>query len=195
MATVANDIIRVTCNYTYQSGGRPLSNVLHFADVGAGGIIDSLLLTQMGVIIEGKLGPLAAQQSVELFFTTYDVFNVTQGLIIGTLPWPTLVQGAIANQASAPTVVGLLRMITNKSKVQGRVNLVGVAENIISSGVLTGPFVTAALVTGANLLLANPVGPSSMQYVVYNQALATFTVPVATALGTASRSIGRRHLP
>lgn len=195
MTTVANDIIRVTCNYDYKLAGRPISNVLHFVDNGGGGILDPLLLTQCGVIIEGIFGSLATEQSVGLFFTTYDVFNVTQATIIGTLPWPTLVQGAIAGDLAASTVVGLLRMITASSGVQGRVNLVGMSEAKIADSTIFSAFITAALAVGASLLTAFPVGPSALQYCVYNQVLATFNLPVSTAIGASSRSIGRRRLP
>lgn len=194
MTTANNDIIRLTANYTYLTGGRPISNVLHFVDNGGGGIIDSLLLSQMGIILEGIFGPLAPEQGVGLFYTTYDVFNVTQGLIIGTLPWPTLVQGGTGGDLSAATVVALLRMVTPKSRVQGRVNLVGVPEAKLADSTMTGLFVTAALLVGAQLLNSFPVGPSFLQYTVFNQEFKTFTMPVSVALGSSSRSLGRRRL-
>lgn len=193
--TAPNDIIRMTANYTYLSAGRPISNVLHFVDNGGGGILDALLLTQSGIILEGIFGPLAPQQSNALFFTTYDVFNVTQSIIIGTLPWPTLTSGGIAGQLSASTVVGLLRMITPKSRVMGRVNLVGLSETILGSSTITGPYIAAALVVGANMLAAFPVGPSFLQYCVYNQEFGAFNLPTSVAIGASSRSQGRRKLP
>lgn len=194
MPTVAGDIIRITCKYTYQLAGRPLSNVLHWVDNGAGGITDAALLLGMGVKIEGVFGSLAPEQSTRLYFTTYDVFNVTQGLIVGTAPWPTLNQGGRAGDLSASTAVGLLRMVTAKSRVQGRLNLVGLPEFNLTDSIQDAVWITAALLVGVDLLAAVAIGPSSLIYCVYNQEFGTYTLPVSVALGAASRSIGRRRL-
>lgn len=195
MATVAGDIIRIVAGYTYAVGGRPMSNVLHLRDTGPGGIPDPDLLVASGVYLELVFAALKVVQSDDLIFTEYSVQNVTQSIIIGTQPWPTFVMGDVAAGIDASQVVGLLRMPTARSKVQGRVNVVGLPESNILTGIIAPGFLSEILVTGANLLLPFVIGPSDITYVVYNQEFGTFNFPVSAAVGEAVRSLGRRKIP
>lgn len=195
MATVTGDIIRVVCGYSYGTGGRPMSNVLHYQDVGAGGVPDAELLTDMGVIVEGVFGGIVAQQALELKYTTYTVQNVTQGTLIGTAPWPTLVAGGGPPLIDVSQTVSLLRTVTTKSRVWGRLNLAGLPEASILDSLPNAAWNAAALVTGAVLLTTPVVGTLTARYVVYNRVLLTSTFPSSIALGLAVRSLGKRKVP
>lgn len=195
MTTVAGDIIRVVAGYAYGVAGRPMSNVLHLRDTGPGGIPDPSLLVALGVYLELVFVPYLPLQSDDVSFTEYSVQNVTQGTIIGTQPWPTFTVGGAVTLIASSQIVGLLRMPTAKSKVQGRLNMVGLAETNINEGVIGGTVVAAILSVGANLLLPFVIGPSDVTYVVFNQEFSTFNFPVSAALGAAVRTLGRRKIP
>jgi hypothetical protein len=149
----------------------------------------------MGTIIEGVYGFTVPQQSNVLQYTTYTVQNVTQKALIGSAPWPTLTAGGLAGQIDASQVVSLLRTITTKSRVWGRVNFAGLPEVSITDGLPVAAWNTAALNAGANLLTTPVVGGLTARYVVYNRVLLTATFPVSVALGLAVRSLGKRKLP
>lgn len=195
MATVTGDIIRVVCGFSYTTGGRSMSNVLHYQDVGAGGVADAALLTAMGTIIEGVYGALVVQLSSELKFTTYTVQNVTQSVLIGEAPWPTLTVGGGNLNIAVAQAVSLLRMVTNKSRVWGRVNLPGLPETIVVDSFPAAVWNTAALAFGAVLLTTPVVGGLTARYVVYNRILKTSVFPSSVAVGLAVRSLGKRKVP
>lgn len=195
MPTNPNDVIRVVCGYTYLTGGTPQSNVLHFVDTGGGGISDAALITGVGAAIELVFGLIRTSQSNKLFYTTYSIQNLTQGLLVGTQPWPTFLNGGSANVLNASQVVGLLRMPTAKPGVQGRVNCVGIPEADVTDSILSAGMLAAIASIGANLLIGFTIAPSVITYTVFNQAFSTFNFPVSAVVGTATRILGRRRQP
>lgn len=195
MSTAPNDVIRVVCGFSYTAGGRPMSNVLHVVDTGGGGIPDPDLLTGVGLFIEIVYGLLATVQPPTLKYTTYSVQNVTQKLIIGTLPWPTLVAGTGVGNLDASQVACLLRLPTATSQIQGRLYACGLAEGDISSSLFDASVLAAVAAIGANLLIGYTIAPSVITYAVFNQVLKTFKFPVSSAVGVATRALGRRKLP
>lgn len=195
MTTNPNDVIRATAGYSYNVGGQLMSNVLHFADTGGGGITDADLLTEMGLMLELIFNAVHTLQSVGLQYTEYSVQNVTQGVIIGTLPWPTFTSGLGAGALDISQCVALLRMPTPASQVQGRVNLPGLTEDQILGSVIDAAFIAAALTVGGQLLLPFTVIGGQLTYIVYNQVLFTFNIPNSTAIGSSTRILGRRRKP
>jgi len=194
MPTVTNDVIRAILGFTYNVGGRPMSNVFHFADTGPGGILDSDFINTFGAIAENIYAPIANEQSNQLFFINIALQNLTQALIIGTIPWPTFTTGSIAGPIDVAQMAGLIRMITPKPRIQGRVFAPGFPE----SGVANSAFQTSVQVAmadlGVNLLAPRALGTSEITYCVFNQVLKTFTLPTSTAFGISTRGLNRRKL-
>lgn len=194
MSTNGGDIIRVVAGFSYVSGGKPLSNVLHLIDAGAGGITDVDLLAGVGAYLEVVYATVQAVQSDVLKYTEYSVANITQGTIVGTVPWPTFTEGASADPIDAAQVVGLLRMPTAKTKVQGRVNIAGIPEGNIANSVISVGVRAAILAMGTALIGPFIITPSAIEYVVFNQEFKTHNLPVSAALGDAVRTLGRRKI-
>lgn len=195
MPTAPNDIVRAVCGYSYGTGGRPMSNVLHYKDVGAGGVSDAALLTGMGIILEGVFGLIAQQQEQSFKYTTYTIQNITQGILIGTAAWPTLTQGVIVAAIDVSQAVSLLRALTIKTKVQGRLNLTGMPELAITNSLTSAAWNSAVLTAGANLLVNVVIAPSLFRYTVYNTEFGTDNFATSVALGLATRIMGRRKVP
>jgi len=195
MPTNGGDIIRVVAGFAYRPGGTPQSNVIHLVDAGAGGITDANLLIGVGTFLEVVYTTVQAVQSTTYQYTTYSVANITQGTIIGTLPWPTFTAGLAAAAVDAAQVVGLLRMVTARTRVQGRVNVGGIPETNIADSILSVGVQAAILAMGTALIGPFIIAPSAIEYIVFNTTLLTFNLPVSAALGVAVRTLGRRKEP
>ena len=194
MATAPNDVIRAVLGFTYTQGGKPLSNVFHFADTGGGGILDVDFINGFGLIIEAIYAPIKARQSQKLFFINIQVQNVTQALIIGTLVWPTFVAGDEIGTPDVSQAAGLVRMITPKPRVQGRVYVPGWPESAIGEGAFLTPDRQAMADLGVNLLAPRALGVGELTYCVFNQVFKTFTLPTSAAFGVNTRGLNRRKL-
>lgn len=194
MPTNNNDVIRVVAGFTYTTGGDPQSNVLHFADTGGGGISDADLLDDFGPILEVIYGLVRTSMGTAFKFIEYSVFNVTQNLVIGTLPWPTFTEGGDPGALDIAQATALLVLPTQVSQVQGRVYVGGIPESEIANSALSAGFVAGVASMGANLLIGTIIAPSLVEYVVYNRTLLTFNLPVSAAVIGNARALGRRKI-
>ncbi len=194
MPTATDDVIRMILGGTYNVGGKPMSNVFHFADTGAGGISDASFISNMGTILENIYGDVASQMSDKYIFTNIAMQNLTQALIIGTIPWPTFTTGSTVSPIDVAQMCGLVRMITPKPRVQGRIYLPGFPEASVANSALNNDVQVAMADLGVNLLAPRALGGSELTYCVYNQILKTFVLPTSTAFGVSTRGLNRRKL-
>ncbi len=194
MATNADDVIRVIAGYAYVAGGKPMSNVFHFADTGGGGILDVDFVNGIGTIMEAILQEIHDIQSLAFRYVNIQVQNLTQNLIIGTFPWPTFGAGAGSALNNPSQVCGLVRMITARPRVQGRVFIAGTTESTTGDSAYTGAVQTAMADLGVNLLAPRALGIGELTYCVFNQVLKTFLLPNSTAFGISTRGLNRRKL-
>lgn len=194
MATAANDVIRMIAGYAYGIGGKPLSNVFHMADTGGGGITDANLLSAAGSILENILGGIVAVQSDTHQYVDIQVQNLTQNLIIGTIPWPAFTVGSLAEPVNPAQVTALVQMVTPTPRVQGRVYVTGLSEFDVADSAWSVPVLNALAQLGVELLTPRVVAPSELTYCVFNQVLKTFTLPTSTALRTNNRGLNRRKI-
>jgi len=194
VATAVGDIIRAVLGYTYTGGGKPLSNVWHFKDTGGGGIEDADFINDFGLVAEAILVDAPPQEGPGFRYINIQLQNLTQDLIIATLVWPTFDIGGAATQSDASQVAALLRMITPKPGVQGRMFIPAMAEGSIGNSVFSASVLTMMANIGTALLAPQVIGTGEITYTVFNQVLLTDTFPTSVGFGSTTRSLTRRKL-
>ena len=194
MSTNANDIIRSVLGYTYTAGGKPMSNVLHWRDTGGGGITDADFIGGFGAAIEAMMVTLLPQQGSAWKYINITLQNLTQNLLIATLVWPTFTEGTAVSAIDTAQTSLLLRMLTAKPRVQGRVNIGGIAEG----GIISSAFSTLALLAGSvfgiALLIPISLGTGEITYTVFDQVFKTDNLPTSSFVGNTTRGLNRRKL-
>lgn len=192
MTTNANDIVRGVLGYEYVTGGTPMSNVWHWKDTGGGGITDADFINEFGALMEAILLPMLPQQGSQFDFVNITVQNLTQGLLIATLPWPTFVSGTAVSAVDTAQTAALLRLLTVKPRTQGRVFIPGIAEGAIQNSIFDMNTLVAAAAIGTALLAPQTVGLGELTYTVFNQILLTDNLPTSLFVGNAVRGLTRR---
>lgn len=194
MAVQQNDILRVTASMTYGIGGQLLENVFHFKANDAVVVLDPQALIDMGTVIELLFATTQVVTPNTIQYTSYTVKNVTQNLLLGTAPWPTFVAGGDISAIASPQVAALVIGRTSKPRVQSRIFIAGLREGSVSAGIIDGILLTALVALAATLLLPYQGLVQRYQYVAYNRALATSTIPVSSAVILPTRSQRRRSI-
>jgi len=187
-----NDIVRVACRQTYDTGGQDVINVIHMECRVQTAVTDDDVRDNVGEVIEIIFDPIRLLASNTLKYTVLEMKNITQDILMGTIPWPTFVQGAVAAPIVSPQVVALSIMKTFKSRVAGRRNWSGVPENVVTDGILNAAWLTAMGVAQTNLLTDLIGALSVYAYIVFNREFETFNVPNGSLSLTPTRTQRRR---
>lgn len=187
-----SDIVRATAEFSYETAGQVLVNVLHFQALTQSSTDDDEITDDLGVVMQQAYADLQANQSIILKYTQLTFQNLTQDIKLGRGPWPSFTQGSDAGQITSPQVAALLLMQTVKPRVQGRLYVPGIPEADVVNGILDAGWVTALLDTAATLLADIVVTFAVYKYVVYNVEFGTFNVPFGAGAVNPTRTQRRR---
>lgn len=189
-----DDIVRVACRQTYETGGPDLINVIHMQCRVQTAVTDQDVVNNIGEVIEIIFDPMRLEISNTLQYTVLEMKNITQDILLGVTAWPTFVQGASAAAPTSPQVVALSIMKTNKSRVAGRINWAGIPENKVTEGLLVATTL-AAMATVQTNLLTDLIGTLSVYaYIVFNREFGTFNLPNGSLSVIPTRTQRRRSL-
>ena len=192
MTVVQNDVLRVTAEMTFN--GHDLQNVYHFRSTNVGGISDAKALSDGADIMEDVYQKLDASMSTGVAFDQVRVQNVTQGVLLGTAPWPLLVAGAQAADLLPEVVAALITYGTTISRVRGGTYYGGFTETSNDAGGTVNTSLVTSLTTLAAELLGEYVfGADSYRMVVFNAVLGSFNVPVSALIHALWRTQRRRR--
>lgn len=192
MAVQQNDVLRVTASMTYGVAGQVLENVIHVRASDALVVLDPQALIDMGLVLEQLFGSLVTVTPNLINYVSYTVKNVTQNVLIGTTTWPTFTVGGDIAAIASPQVAALVIGRTQVPRVQSRIFFSGLREGSVSVGLIDGILLTALLATAALLLLPFTGALQRYQYIAYNRALMTVSVPTSTAVIIPTRTQRRR---
>lgn len=192
MAVQQNDVLRVTASMSYGVGGQVLENVFHFVASDPVVVLDPQALIDMGLVIEQLFGSLVTVTPNLINYVSYTVKNITQNTLIGTTGWPTFTVGGDIAAIASPQIAALVIGRTSKPRVQSRIYFSGLREGSVSVGLIDGILLTALVATAALLLLPFTGAVQRYQYVAFNRALVTTTVPSSTAVIIPTRTQRRR---
>lgn len=168
------DIIRVACRQSYDTGGQDIINVIHLLCELQTAVFDADVIANIGEAIEIIFDDVRLVQSNTHKFTTLEMKNLTQDILIGVTSWPTFVAGADASIVSSPQVTALSILKTQKSRVLGRVNWGSIPEVYISAGMLAAAWLTAMADAQAAMLVDIVATLTVYDYIVYNREFGTW---------------------
>lgn len=149
----ANDIIQVVANLSLF--GQAIQNVFHLFSHDGG--TQSQVVDDVSDFMDDFYLIINAHMSDAVDYDSVRVKNVTQGLDYGEVAWPTLVNGAYANDPLPNGVAALLTLPTNVAKCRGRKFLAGFGEGTTTDGLWVGSTLTDLGLAGDELL-SDPVG-------------------------------------
>lgn len=186
------DIVRIACRQSYDTGGQDIINVIHLLCEVQQAVFDADVVDNVGEAIELIFDAVRLVQSNTHKFTTLEMKNLTQDILIGVTSWPTFVAGADANAVASPQVTALSILKTQKSRVLGRINWPGIPETFISAGLLHATFL-AAMADAQTVVLTDLVTTLSVyDYIVYNREFGTWNRANGSVAIIPTRSQKRR---
>lgn len=188
------DVVRVACRQTYGPAGPDLINVLHLVCRLQTSVIDDEIRADLGSVIEQIFDPMRIVVANFLKYTTLEMKNITQDILLGITAWPTFVQGGVAGAPTSPQVVALSMMKTDKSRVAGRLNWGGIPETNVTDGVVGAPVLAAMATAQTNMLTDIIAIFSAYGYIVFNREFSTFRVPNGSLAVDVTRTQRRRSL-
>lgn len=194
MAVNDGDVLRIAAGFTYLAGGDEQVNTYFFELLSGGPMLDANALIDAGEMMERLYTHVLATQPITLKYNTLAVKNVTQDLLLGTIPWPTLIQGTGTGVAVSSQVAQLIFGRTSVPRVQMRKYVVGLQEEDVSNSLLTGAQITA--LTNMALELVAFQFPTNGNWVpiAYNAVLDRRTRPVSAGVSLSTRTQRRRTL-
>lgn len=194
MAPVIGDIIRAVAKFQF-SGGDIFTNTFHFEVFSEGWNNDLQFMTELAVFMDAQYTLVNTRVSSALTYVDLDGQNLTQDILMPSVPWPVLVNGGSASeplptQTTARPFFRTLRPKTRASicyipfdelsSTAGGVIVAAAAANLASWAT---PFISViALVSG------------SITYGAYNRPLDRFTPVTSFVVPTRLRTIRRRRI-
>lgn len=165
MTVEIDDVLRVSGRLTFDNNEDDIVGVHHY-EVTGGSETDAQTLINIGIVMESIYATVVGRQSQDISYEEITVKNVTQNVILGDTPWPTLVAGALADDALPPQVTALVLASTPSPTRQGRKYAGGFVELDNVGGLLAGALVAALGNFADNYVLTQVIGPINYRPVI-----------------------------
>lgn len=137
------DIIRVTAKATL-AATEDAQNVYYFQHGGSTPLEDPPIISALANQINLAHDKLNGEQSTQLEYTTINLYNVTQRLLLSEVPWPGITSGTLADAALPYQIAGLVTFPTLLAKTLGKKYIAGFTEiGNDTFGIPTGNIITA----------------------------------------------------
>lgn len=121
------DIIRVTAKATLIAT-EDAQNVYYFQHGGDAPLEDPPVVAALASQINLAHDQVNGEQSTQLEYTTINLYNVTQRLLLDEVPWPGITSGTLGGDALPYQVAGLVTFPTALAKTLGKKFLAGFTE-------------------------------------------------------------------
>lgn len=135
MTVQVDDILRAAARLTFENDEDDIVNVYHFG-VSGGAETEAQTLLNIGIFLDDMYQTVQGRMATDVDFQEISVKNVTQNIVLGDTPWPTLTVGALAAEQLPPQVTALVIANTLSPSRQGRKYLGGFTETDNDSGVV-----------------------------------------------------------
>lgn len=121
MGTVVdNDIIRITCKMSYNSGVDDIRNVYHTRSQGTLSQDDETVHDGLADALDDAYTEVNSMFATAIRYDTIETWNVTQDRPMFEKAWPTLTTGANGTTSAPAQVAPLVLFNTNTARSQGR---------------------------------------------------------------------------
>ncbi len=193
MAIVVGDVLRIVCKMAIT--GQDVINVFNFKVAVNGALDDADFMTRLAALLDANYGLINEDVANDLIYVVIDGQNITQDVLLPTVPWPVLVNGAdlaeiLPRQVAAQVFFKTTRPRTRASKFMG-----GYTEDSNSSvGGLNALPIGRLQLFGDGLVASLTDGTIDVDYGAYNAFLARFT-PVISATVSDFWRTQRRRVP
>jgi len=193
MAVAQNDVLRVTAEMS--QGVDALQNVYHIQSDNVASVSDAQALLDMGLIMDGLYNLVDASMHDGVSFDSVRVQNVTQGVLMGSTPFPVLTVGLDTNDPLPFQAAALITYPTATPKTRGGTYFGGFTEaNSDTAGAISSALQTVLVAVGVKILTQQNVAGNLYTFVLVNRLLGT-VIPYVSAIVHAVWRTQRRRRP
>ncbi len=191
--TVNNlDVLSVAAQFSYLFAGDQQINTYHYELNTGGPMSDALAVVDMGLILEKIYTHVLSSQATTYKYVDFTVTNITQALLLGTFPWPTLTQGVGTGVLASSQVCALIFGRTAVPRVQIRKYFGGMQEEDIQDSTMIAAALTRYQNAGIEIIAQQGVASGTWDPIAYNTALDRRTKAVSSAVSLSTRTQRRR---
>lgn len=156
MVTVIGDVIEASARAEF-NGVDDIVNVFEFDLITPTPVSDENTVSDIISILEAFYTIWLSAQSILVLYRDIRLRNKTQDTVLGTFPWPTLVDGENVNDALPPGVCGLLNFNTDQPRVTPRKYMGGLTTASMDADGSFTPGLVGTLVSLSDFLLSAQV--------------------------------------
>ena len=183
MTTNQNDVIEVSARCEF-NGTEDVINVFEWQLTTPGPLTDAATVNDLEAITEDFYTLFLAFQSDSLLYRDLRFRNKTQDTVLGTYPWPTLIDGLVDGTDLPPGNCGVLNFNTTVARVTPRKFLGGLTTiSLDTDGSLEATTVAQMALLIEYLLLIQDEAGGDWRYGVLSEKTSQFEFPVS---GTAT---------
>lgn len=192
------DVLRVSARQTYNNSINDIVGVYHYRSEGPAET-EATTLLNLAVVIEALYIAINARVGAGVVYEEVTVQNITQDVVLGNTPWPTLTFGILAAQQLPSPVAALVVGVTGVPQVQGRKYLGGFTEDDQNVSIVSGTLLTALANFGVQYIAQKVVGgvtytpfvrqvalPNALHPLIGAKAIAVFRTQRRRTLGRGS---------
>jgi len=191
--TVNNlDVLLVAAQFSYLAAGDQQINTYHYELNTGGPMTDALAVTDMGLILEKIYTHVLASQAIEYAYVDLTITNITQNLLLGTFPWPTLTVGTGSGALNSSQVAVLLFGRTAVPRVQLRKYFGGGQEEDVTDSLINAVALTRYQNAAIEMIAQQGSATGTWDPIAYNTVLDRRTKPVSSAVSLSMRTQRRR---
>jgi len=153
MAVENNDVVRITCKFSFLSND--VQNVYHMKVSTTGPVDDEDFLDEVAADMDSMYDDITTHISNDVAFESVEVYNVTDESYIGEVAWPSKTVGGASGNNLPPAASALCLFSTGFLRSQGRKFLPLMTLNALTTnGGVHNDVVTAITSFIADVLLA-----------------------------------------
>lgn len=173
MAIENNDVLRITCKFSYLSND--VQNVYHLKVATSGPVDDEDFLDEIAADMDSMYDDINPHISNDILYDTVEVYNITDESYVGEVSWPSKTVGAASGNNMPPGSSALCLFPTSTLRSQGRKFLPLMTINAIDSTGTPSATVLTAMASFIADVLAQKSGVNWTGYLGnYNDDLARF---------------------
>jgi len=181
MAVNNGDVLEATARAEF-NGVEDVVNVYQIKYTGASPKTDDAAMLEVADFLDTTYQIASSAQSTNLIYREISFRNLTQGLIMGSKPWPTLTAGSGGGASNATGVAGLISLATGIAKVVLRKYLGGYIATVMEAdGTFTSAFLAGLLAFGARLLDMATITGGNYEYGYLSPKTGSWEVPTSVS--------------
>lgn len=192
MTMVQDDVLRITAEMSV--GADAVQNVFHFQYLSEENVTDAVALLDAALIMEDLYNEILADLSTSLDFDQVRCQNITQDVLYGSGPWPTIVAGLLVAELLPRPVAALITYATSVPLTRGGTYFGGFTEDDNTTGaVISTGSLTALAALAANVLAGKNISGRLYNLIVLNREFGTVIPVVSTIVHAVWRTQRRRR--